>query len=546
VDVKGPSKVVLVLVTVLLLAGLSLASTAEASINARRIVEVGQAHLVIYDELYSSEPLNLTVAVPSSLKQGSLLSLYVKREGGCLEPMKLNETRLEGLNVTTYLVIVSREASIIQTYLLLDHGLNRTLYLPLYPLMNATVDVCNVTIKYPEETLSVDARVEAGPSLHSEEVERRWMSTISTSGLPAMRLTWLNATYSLEREVEKAICSRCVKDVYVQFDGSLKVVEKLTFTSIDPSRRIGVFELHLPVNASDVEVYDEFSSFSFTTQVEPAQPCSYSMSLRDGHLVLRVKPRFTIAYRENVTFTLAYHIPPSPVQLASFTNLPILRLELHIHPPPGGSITYAGPLEVRGGGVYVLFSHWPLPVSSAALTYTMAPAPLPLTASLAALAAILAASTAYLLLKPAKPKLAPPPTPDLQGLTAAYQRKLTLLSIEHKLLRELATGKLKLRAYERQLGAIIAEQNRVDAELKERRRRVEEVQPSLLEPLTRLRRLEEQIARLRSECQEALSRMKAGKSTRRGFQEEMMEKASQLGRLRDDLKDAVERLSAKT
>jgi hypothetical protein len=40
--------------------------------------------------------------------------------------------------------------------------------------------------------------------------------------------------------------------------------------------------------------------------------------------------------------------------------------------------------------------------------------------------------------------------------------------------------------------------------------------------------------------------MKAGKSTRRGFQEEMMEKASQLGRLRDDLKDAVERLSAKT
>jgi len=542
VDVKGSSKAALLLFAALLLAGLSLAPTAESSITVRRTVEVGQVHLVVYDELKPSKPFNLTVAIPSNLKHGSLLSLYVKHEGGYLEPMKLDEAQLEGLNLTTYLVVVSQQVSVIQTYLLLDRGLNRTLYLPLYPLMNTTVDVCNVTIAYPEETLLVVA----GPSLHSGKVDGRWMSINSTSGLPAMYLAWLNATYILEREVEKAICSRCVKDVYIQADGSFKVVEKLTFTSVDPGRRAGVFELHLPANASGIEVYDEFSSFSFVTQEEPVQPCSYSMALRDGRLVLRVKPRFTIAYRENVTFTLAYRMPPGPVQLASFTNLPILRFEFYVHPPPGGYITHAGPLEVREGGVRILLSHWPLPISSAALAYTIASAPPPLTASLAALVVILTASTAYLLLRPARPKPAPPLTPDLQGLIAAYQRKLALLSVEHRLLRELATGKLKPRAYERKLGALIAEWNRADAELKERRRRVEEGQPSLLESLARLKRLEEQIARLRSECQEALSRLKAGKSTRRGFQEEMTEKASQLGRLRDGLKDAVERLSAKT
>ena len=540
------SKALTLLAIIVLLAGLASSTGASPSISAKRTVEVHQVHLTIIDELTSTSPINLTLYVPETLNKGPLTSLYVKQAGSYYEPVKQGSVQLGGVNFTAYELQVS-EAPIyvFQTYLVLERGLNRTLKTPLYPVVDVEIEECNVTVIYPEYTVNA----QAPPYLATSFVDGEWRSTNTTMNLPSMTLTWLNANYSLESEVDKVVCSRCVKDVYLQADGSLKVVERLTFTSLDPTRRSEVIELHLPSSLEAVDVRDDFGPYHFTPQAKPTSPGSYTLSFLNDKLVVKVRPRFTLGLNENATFTLTYHTKPSkPLKtpIPSFTNLPILHLEARFHPPPGGSITEADPLTVSDGEAEATFNHWPLPISTVRLAFTTSLTIPSYVAPLTALVIILAASTTYLLLKPARPPVPPTPTPSPQPFIAIYQQKLALLDKQQRLLRDLATGKIKLRIYERQQRAISAELSKIDSELKTQRRQLQQAQPTLIPILDELANIEGQLAQLEAERRDAIAKMRAGKLTRKTFQQELEEQATQLRKLLDTAKTTLHRISAKT
>jgi len=540
------SKASMLLAAIILLAGLASSAGASPSISVRRTVEVHQVHLTIIDELSSVSLINLTLYVPNALDGGPLTSLYVKQANRYYEPAKQGVAQLEGVNFTAYRLQVSEAPiHVYQTYLVLKRGLNRTLKAPLYPVVDVEVEECNVTVIYPDYTVNVQA-----PSyLATGPVDGGWRSTNTTTSLPSMTLSWLIANYSLESEVDLVVCSNDIKDVYLQADGSLKVVERLTFTSLDPTRRSEVIELHLLSGLEAIDVRDDFASYEFTSQAKPTSPGSYTLAFLGDKLIVRIRPRFTLGLNENATFTLTYCTKPSKLleaSIPSFTNPPILHLEIRFHPPPGGSITEADPLTVSGGEVEAVFNHWPPPISTVRLTFTTSPTIPAYFAPLSALVIALAVSTTYLLLKPARPRAPPIPTPSPQPFIATYQQKLALLDKQQKLLRDLAAGKIKLRIYERQQRTVSAELSRIDAELKAQRRRLQQAQPTLTPILDELADIEGQLAQLEARRRDAVAKMKVGKLTRKAFQQELEEHAAQLRKLLNAAKAALHRISAKT
>jgi len=542
---------ILLALTALLLAAAFFTQPSAAELSIHRVVELHQLHATIYDEIRTSTPaaLNLTVAIPPELDGGQLLSIYLLKKGGdCKEPWKLGWLSVQGLNTTAYLVEVEDEATLIYTYLLNTHGLERSLNLTLYPLVDHRVENCTVLVKYPEYTVNVTTL----PSLKTDFINYTWISINQTSNLHPMYLAWLSITYRLEKEIGRVVCSNCDRYIHVHPDGPLRIVEKLTFTSIDHGRRVDVIELRLPLKLEQVKVYDHFGPYVFKPQAQLVNPGTYSLTLSNTSLILHLRPRFTLNYHDNVTLTLEYSLPldsrgSAEIPVKGFANLPVLNLRLYIVPEPGAKLLKSSPIELVDGKVEAHFKWWPPPVEAVEVAYAHTLYIPPSMASLAILFLALGASAVYLLLRPAKPAIPTPPAiPSLEPLIASYERRLALLERQLRLLRGLALGKLRAKAYERQVRSIIFEQSRLEVEVKEHDRKLRSAMPSLSKTLDTLRQLEEQQAKLQGRLKDALARLKAGKTTRREFQEEVAELSSQLGNLLRDFKSALRKLSAKT
>ncbi|MEM4700362.1 MAG: hypothetical protein QXT74_05390 [Candidatus Nezhaarchaeales archaeon] len=529
----------------LILAWLSQPSQASLIIN--RTIELHELYLTIYDEVRSLEPVHLEVAVQQALDNGSLMSIYVRQEGSWFEPVRKGSLNLQGSGFNVYSVEVGGRATIVHSYLLLDRGLNRALIVPLYPIVSECISECNVTIKCAEGVSDVVTQ----PTLELRQADGALAFTTSMREVPPMYLTWLNITYGLTEGVDRILCSKCTKHVYIEPDGSLKISERLTFTSADPERLIEVIKLKLPAEARVVSVRDDLAAYSLVPQVGPQQFGSYSISTLDRYLLLEVRPRFTIRRGENVTFTLTYSVQPSrpgPIEFpaASFHNIPIALLEVYVHPPPGGSIAYAN-LPVGDGAAGARLSWWPPPVPSVEVAYYAAPSILPWL-SLAALAIPFAASTSYLLLwskRGVRAKL-PPSVLSLEPLVMKYESRLALVNKHIKILHDLAAGKLKMRSYERLARTLLAEQARLEAELKEEGERLRSSWPELREALDELKRLEGELAKMKGRLNQALNRARSGKVTRESFRREVQELETQLEELLRSFRLALRELSAKT
>ncbi|MCX8205192.1 MAG: hypothetical protein N3H31_06045 [Candidatus Nezhaarchaeota archaeon] len=540
-----------VLLTALALLALAWCSSpSQAGLSVNRTIELHESYLTIYDEVRAPRPTQLAMAIQPSFSEGTLLSIYIKQKDEWMEPVRQEVVSLQGSSFNIYLVKVPGEAVVVQSYILLARGLNRTLTIPLYPLLNETVDECNVTIRYAKEILNVTTQ----PMLDLRSIDDVQIFTILAREIPAMYLAWLNVTYSLREEGGKVICSKCIKHVYIQPDGSLRFSERLTFTSIDLNRPIEIIKLKLPVSVRGVRVNDDLASYIQTQQVEPRQFGSYSVSTLGGYLLLNIKPRFTLRYKENASLILTYVTQPSKlglaeVPVASFHNIPIAHFEVYVHPPPGGSITHVDPLPSIGKEVSVRFNWWPPPISSIEIAYVSTPFTLPWL-FLAILLTPFAASTTYLYFYLRSKKRAgierSPLLPNLEPFIASYEYKLALVDRHAKLLRSLAMGELKLRAYEGQAKALLLEQMKLEEELRREGERVQLAWPTLRAPLSELVRIEAELAMLRERINKTISKARLGKVTREAFKKEIQELE---GKLRDLVKTyrlVLRKLSAKT
>lgn len=532
------------LIVVALLALACSSPPSQASLEANRTIELHGLYLVIYDEISALEPTNLTVAIRPNLGSGSLLSIYVKQRDGWYEPVMRGEVSLQGLSFATYSVRVAGQAVVVHSYTLLGRGLSRTLAVPLYPLVDSILDKCSIVIKCAEEISNLTAQPELEPVL----VDGTHALRTSARGVPTMHLAWLNITYSLREDEVGTICSKCIRQVYIQPDGSLRVLERLTFTSTDFNRPVEVIRLRLSVNAKGISVSDDLAPYRLSPQTQLNQPGSYSVSTWGNLTLVEVRPRFILRYRENLTFTLAYVAQPNgpglaEVPAASFYNIPIALLEVYVHPPPGALVTYASPALSEGAAV---FSWWPPPVASMRVAYSSAPPILPWL-PIASLLAPFVTSMAYLLLKPRREeRVERPPALSPGPFVASYEYKLALVDKYAKLLHELAAGELKIRSYERQARALLLEHTRLEAELRREGERLRSAQPVLRAALDELKELDDELARLMERVNQALSRARLGKVTREAFRREVREIGARLKALLKSYKLVLRELSAKT
>lgn len=528
----------------LILAWLSQPSQADLVIS--RTIELHELYLTICDEIRAPEDAHFIMAIQRSFNDGRLLSIYVRQGDSWFEPAEHGTASLQGLNFSTYLIRAGSGTAIVHSYLLLSRGLNTTLAIPLYPIVSECISECNVTIKFVEGISNITTQ----PALELRQIDGVQALVTPTRKVPAMHLSWLNITYSLAEEVSKALCSKCARHVYIQLDGSLKISDYITLTSIDPNP-VKIIKLKLSAEAKEVRVGDYFGTYSLVPQVEPQQLGSYSTSTLGRYLLLGVRPRFTIRHGENVTLILTYIIQssePGLVRLptSSLYGIPIVLLEVYVYPPPGGSITHAN-LPINNGVASARLSWWPPPVPLMEVAYYAAPLTLPWL-FLAALVASFTASTSYLLLR-SKRRICTerlPPAPHLEPFVTKYEYKLALINKHVRLLYDLAVGKLKVKSYERSVRTLLTELARLEAELKEGGERLRSSWPALEEPLDELKRLEGELVKMRGRLDQALNKAKSGKMTREAFKREVQEVKARLEEVVRSARIVLGKLLAKT
>lgn len=525
---------------------------AQPSVYAERRVEVYLNHLVLKDTItILSAPFNLTFALPTSIEE-DLLTIYVTSPSGeIIQPTRLG---VEG-NLTLFSCLIQDEgrAEVVYTLFNPAQGLNRTLILPLYPILGFDVEQCNVTFTYPQEAYVVQVYTLGVEVLEGE----RPIKAVNISGpLPPFTLTWLNSTYALNREVEKFICVEALRELNLEPNGEFEASETLTFQGLNPSDRVQVIEFTLPPGVEEVKVRDFFGFFEKRDSLDLLLSANYEVDQLENATIIKVRPRFTLGYGENVTFTVTYHsclegtgevtLPTLP-----FNDQPILHLTLILHPPPGTTEFEADPplsLEQVDGSTiakYTCINLYPPPTTSVTVRFTLGfTLPIALTPMLLVLVVVLVAST-FIMVKARRPL--PTPTiaePYPQWLIDHYDEKIAILDKRRRLYRDFGAGKIKRRIYEHQLRALNIELSKLEDRIKELKKKVKEAKPSYVDSLSMLDEIDKELEELEETRRNIESKFRTGKTTRREFEENMTKLSERQAALQAKLREAISKLRA--
>ncbi|GEM_PF-2997231 len=537
--------------TLLLLSALLAASTVYAHpAVAERVIDVRLSYVVVRDVIRLPPDYNtVSFALPSHLDE-YLVSAYVSTSKG--EVIKVTKLAhlpgFLGLDLVFYNATLPGNATQVTITMCLvspARGLQRSLPLPLYPLLPFKLDACNVTILFPPRASNVTVY---NPNATLVEEHGRFKATVTASDVDPLRLTYINAAYRVPEDPARAVCSSR-KQVYLLGEGKIRVEEHLTFTGMEEQGRVYLLRLRLPPSVVSIEVSDYLGPYSFKSQVLWYEPATYAVRFTNECAELTVRPRFSVGYRENVTFKLTYEASmDNELPVLSFNDYPVVSLDLELLAPRGSTITLDPmlPLEEADGWLiarYTISYVYPPPLTSFTVSYTPSPSYLPSISPIPVVLVVVLLASIVILVRLGKRPLAAL-KPSIAPLREAYARKAALIARRQGLLRDLAEGKIKRREYERRLRALNAELIKVDDEVRRLKKELVRAEPSYASIINQLDQVDSELSRLEERRREIETRYRAGKLTKKDFEAALKDLASQTESLEAKLRESLSKLKA--